>query len=59
LYQNDLPVRNNVEVTGGKPTAVRLQSILDVSAVNPLIAFYDIYGRKGEALFYSSVSDTT
>jgi hypothetical protein len=33
-------------VTGGKPIAVRTQSISDASAVNPLIAFYDIYGRK-------------
>jgi hypothetical protein len=29
-------------VIGGKPIAVCLQSI---SAVNPLVAFYDIHGR--------------
>jgi hypothetical protein len=45
-------------VTGVKPIAVRLQSISDVSAVNPLVAFYDIHGRKEELLFYSFVSDT-
>jgi hypothetical protein len=30
-----------------------------VSAVNPLVAFYDIHGRKGEVLFFCSVPDTT
>jgi hypothetical protein len=40
---------NIADVTGGKSIAVRLQSHLysDVSAVNPLVAFYDIHGRKG------------
>jgi hypothetical protein len=33
-------------VTGGKPIAALLQSISDVSAINPLLAFYDIHGRK-------------
>jgi hypothetical protein len=33
-------------VTGGKPI-FWYQSILDVSAVNPLVAFYDIYRSKG------------
>jgi hypothetical protein len=31
-------------VTGGKPIAVWWQSISGVSAVNPLVAFYDIHG---------------
>jgi hypothetical protein len=31
---------------------------LGVSAVNPLVAFYDIRGRKGEVLFFCSVPDT-
>jgi hypothetical protein len=39
-------------VTGGKPVAVLLQSISGVSAINPLVAFYDIHGRKREVLFF-------
>jgi hypothetical protein len=39
-------VKNTADVTGGKPIAVLLQSISDVSAINPLVAFYDIYGGK-------------
>jgi hypothetical protein len=35
-------------MTGSNPIAVGLQSISDVSAVNALIAFYYIHGRKGE-----------
>jgi hypothetical protein len=50
---------NTAHVTGGKPIAVRSRSISDVSFVNPLVAFYDIYGRKGEVLFFCSVPDTT
>jgi hypothetical protein len=50
---------NTADVTGGKPNAVQSQSISDVSAVNPLIAFYDTHGRKGEMLFFCSVPDTT
>jgi hypothetical protein len=30
-----------------------------VSAVNSVVAFYDIHRRKGEALFFGSVPDTT
>jgi hypothetical protein len=44
-------------MTGGKPIAVRSQSISDVIAVNPLVAFYDIHGRKKRC--YSFVLDTT
>jgi hypothetical protein len=36
-------VKNTADVTGGKPIAVLLQSISVVSAVNPLVAFYDIH----------------
>jgi hypothetical protein len=36
----------SADVTGGKPIAVWSQYILGVSAVNPLVAFYDIYVRK-------------
>jgi hypothetical protein len=42
----------------GKPIAVGLQYISGGGAVNPLVAFYDIHGRKGEVLFFYSVSDT-
>jgi hypothetical protein len=33
-------------VTGGKPIAVISQSISCVNAINPLVALYDIHGRK-------------
>jgi hypothetical protein len=46
-------------VTDGKPIAVWSQSISGVSAINPLVAFYDFYGRKREVLFFYSVPDTT
>jgi hypothetical protein len=48
FYQNYLAMRNTANVTGGKPVAVLLQSISGVSAINPLVAFYDIHGRKRE-----------
>jgi hypothetical protein len=47
------------DVTGGKPIAVSLQSISGVSAINPLVAFYDIHGGKREVLFFYFVPDTT
>jgi hypothetical protein len=46
-------------VTGGKPIAVLLQSISSVSAINPLVAFYDIHKEKREVLFFYFVPDTT
>jgi hypothetical protein len=46
-------------VTGDKPIAVLLQPISGVSAVNPLVAFYDIHGGKREVLFFYCVPDTT
>jgi hypothetical protein len=52
-------VRHSADVTGGKPIAVWLQSISGVSAVNPLVAFYDIHGGKIEVLFFYFVPDTT
>jgi hypothetical protein len=52
-------VKNTADVTGGKPIAILLQSISDVSAINPLVAFYDIHGGKREALFFYFVPDTT
>jgi hypothetical protein len=39
-------MRNTADVTGGKPIAVFLQSISGVSAINPVVAFYDIHGGK-------------
>jgi hypothetical protein len=52
-------MRNTADVTGGKPIAVLLQSISGVIAINPLVAFYDILGRKREGLFFYFVPDTT
>jgi hypothetical protein len=52
-------MRNTADVTGGKPIAVLLQSISGVSAINPLVAFYDIYGGKRAVLFFYFVPDTT
>jgi hypothetical protein len=46
-YYSETPslvMRNIADVTGGKPIAVWSQSIAGVSAVNPLVAFYDIHG---------------
>jgi hypothetical protein len=43
---------NTADVIGGKPIAVLLQCISDVSAINPLVAFYDIHGGKREVLFF-------
>jgi hypothetical protein len=48
-------MRSTADVTGGKPIAVYLRWSPD----NPLVAFYDIHGRKGEVLFISFIPDTT
>jgi hypothetical protein len=51
------------EVRSGKPITVRSQSISGESAVNSIPFFHgcliDIYGRKGEVLFFCSVPNTT
>jgi hypothetical protein len=52
-------MRNTADVTGGKPIAVLLHSISGVSAINPLVAFYDIHGGKREVLFFYFIPDTT
>jgi hypothetical protein len=52
-------MRNTADVTGGLSIAVRPQPISGVSDVNPLVAFYDIQGRKKEVLFFYVVPDTT
>jgi hypothetical protein len=46
-------------VTGGKLIAVLLQSVSGVSAINHLVAFYDIHGERREVLFFYFVRDTT
>jgi hypothetical protein len=50
-------MRNTADVKGGKPIAVLLQSVSDVSAINSLVAFYDIHGGKREVLFFYFVPD--
>jgi hypothetical protein len=45
-------MRNTADVTGTKPIAVFLQSISGVSAINPLVAFYDIHVGNREVLFF-------
>jgi hypothetical protein len=52
-------MRNTADVTGGKPIDDFLQSISGVSAINLLVAFYDIHGEKREVLFFYFVPDTT
>jgi hypothetical protein len=57
FYQNYLAMSNTADVTG-KPIAVWSQTISDVNAINTLVAFYDIHGRKREVLFFYFVPDT-
>jgi hypothetical protein len=52
-------MKNTADVTAGKPIAALMQSFLGVSAINPLVAFYDIHGGKREVLFLYFASDTT
>jgi hypothetical protein len=42
FYRNYLAIRNTADVAGGEPIAVWSQSISGVSAINTLVAFYDI-----------------
>jgi hypothetical protein len=58
FYQNYLAMSNSADVTGGKPIAVLSQSISGVNAINPLVAFYAIHGRKTEVLFFYFDTDT-
>jgi hypothetical protein len=51
-------VKNTADVTGGKPIAFLLQSISGVSAINPLVAFYDIHGGRGAILLFCPVHHT-
>jgi hypothetical protein len=57
--QNYLARRNTTDEIGGKPITVGSSSISGVSAINPLVVFYDIRGRKGEVLLFCSFPDTT
>jgi hypothetical protein len=52
-------MRNTADMTDGKAIAVLLQSISGVSAIKPLVAFYDIHGGKREVLFFYFVPDTS
>jgi hypothetical protein len=52
-------MRNTADEASGKPIVVLFQSISGVSAINPLVAFYDIHGGKKEVLSYYYVPDTT
>jgi hypothetical protein len=52
-------MRNTASVIDGKPIAVWSQSISDVSAINSLVAFYDIHGGKREVVLFYFVPDTT
>jgi hypothetical protein len=60
FYQNYLAMSYSADVTDGKPIAVWSQSISGLNAINPIIGFYDIHGRKREViLFYFCPGDHT
>jgi hypothetical protein len=59
FFHNYLAMRNTAAVTGGKPIAICSYSISGVSAINSLVAFYDIHVRKSKVLFFYFVPDTT
>jgi hypothetical protein len=48
--QNYLAMRNTADVTGDNSIAIWAQSISDVSAINPFIAFYDERQNKRDAI---------
>jgi hypothetical protein len=50
---------NTADVTGGKLIAVWSQSLSGVNDIIHLVAFYDIYGKKRELLFFYLVPDST
>jgi hypothetical protein len=51
-------MNNTADVTG-ESIAVLSHFISGVNAMNPLVAFYDIHGRKREVLFFYFVPDAT
>jgi hypothetical protein len=57
IYSSETPTFYHV--TDGKSFAVLLQSISGISAINPLVAFYDIHEGKREVLFFYFAPDTT
>jgi hypothetical protein len=59
FYHDYSAMSNTADVTGGKPIAACSQSISSGSAINPLVSFYDIHGRKREVLYFYFVPDTT
>jgi hypothetical protein len=59
FYKNNLAMKNTTEETGDRPIIVWSQFVSVVSTANPLVAFYDIHGRKGEVLLFCSIPDTT
>jgi hypothetical protein len=50
---------NTADMTDGKAIAVLSQFISGVIAINLLVTFYDIHGRKREVLFFYFVPGTT
>jgi hypothetical protein len=58
VLPNCLAMMKTADMTRGKSIAVYSQCILGVSAINPLVAFYNIHWRKREVLFFCPVPDT-
>jgi hypothetical protein len=52
-------MKNTPDVTDGKPIVGLLQSISGISAINPLVAIYDIHKEERGMLFFYFVADTT
>jgi hypothetical protein len=59
LIPEGVAVACQIYRTGGKPIAVWSQSISGVKAINPLVTFYDIHGRKRDVLFFYIVRGAT
>jgi hypothetical protein len=55
---NTADVREGSQINGDTSEVDWSQSISHVSVVNPLVAFYDIHGRKRGVLFFCSVPET-
>jgi hypothetical protein len=43
---------NISDMAGGKPMAISTQTITGVSAVNPVVAFYDIHWKNRDLMFF-------
>jgi hypothetical protein len=60
FYQNhnDLVLKKTADGAGDKLNTVRSLSVSGVNAIAYyFVTYYDIHGRKGEVLFFSSVLD--